>query len=391
MSNADLNGINQLVLLKQHLADDSQTDDIVQIVKDIGGLHATSSTTPYLSLFARMHNFMRDNLDEELYVKRNLGKIRCMRKTLYILTKEMIPIACAATRGVVEKNSKQFLEFRGVPYKEYEEISKLILNILKNREMTALEVKKTLKTQLNVSAILNLMCDQGLLMRGRPEKGWKDSRQKYSLFREYFPDMDFNKTSEKEATTLLVQNYLHSFGPVTENDIAWWIGLSKTKVREALNHIQDQIIRVEISNLKGNFITLHSDKNLIMSTKNYKKRTVNLLPTLDPYLMGYKERERYLELGNYNKVFDSTGNATSTILLDGRVVGVWDFSEDAEPTVKIFLFEEIEGSVLKEIRLKAQKIGKFIADKEVKIKECDSMVPLNSRSPGGVMSPLKDS
>jgi len=43
-------------------------------------------------------------------------------------------------------------------------------------------------------------------------------------------------------------------------------------------------------------------------------------------------------------------------LLDGRVVGVWDFTEDVEPSVKIFLFEEIEGSVLEEIYLKAQKM-----------------------------------
>jgi hypothetical protein len=32
---------------KQHLTDDSKTDDIVQIVKDVSGLHATIPKTPY--------------------------------------------------------------------------------------------------------------------------------------------------------------------------------------------------------------------------------------------------------------------------------------------------------------------------------------------------------
>jgi len=289
----------------------------------------------------------------------------------------------------LEKASKRYVEFRGVSSEEYEKVSKSIVDILKGREMTASEIKKTLKTQLDVSAILYLMCDQGLLIRSRPEKGWKDRNHKYSLFHEYFSSVDLTKTSEIEAGTLLVQHYLSSFGPATENDTAWWTGLSKTKVREALNNIQKQIVRAKISNVKGDFLLLHSDWNIITNTSFPKKRTVNLLPSLDPYLMGYKERERYLHHRHYDKVFDRSGNATSTILLDGRVVGVWDFMEDMEPLVKIFLFEEVKGSVLREIYLKAQKIGKFIADKEVQIKECDSMVPLTRRTAGGVMSPLK--
>jgi len=103
MKGINLNEINRFVLRKQHLADDSRIDDVVQIVRDVCGLHATGSTVPYLSLFARTRNFVKESLDEELYVKRNLGKIRCMRGTLYILTKEMIPTAYVATRKIVGK------------------------------------------------------------------------------------------------------------------------------------------------------------------------------------------------------------------------------------------------------------------------------------------------
>ena len=78
-------------------------------------------------------------------------------------------------------------------------------------------------------------------------------------------------------------------------------------------------------------------------------------------------------------------------MVDGRVVGVWDFMKDNEPSVKLFLFEDVEENVYREICLKAQKTGKFISDKEVQIKECDSMVSLTRRTAGGVMSPLKGS
>jgi len=381
--------VNNFVLRKQHLTDDSQIDEIVQIVKDISGLHATGSIVPFLSLFARTRNFVKENLNEELYVKRNLGRIRCMRGTIYILAKEMIPIAYAATRKMLEKSSRRYAEFRGVSSEKCAEVSKSILKILKDREMTASEIKKTLKTQLDVSAILYLMCDQGLIVRSKSEKGWKDKNQKYSLFEEYFPDIDLNSINETEAITLLVKQYLRSFGPATENDIAWWTGLGKMKVQEALNKLQGQIAILKISDAEGRFLAFDPDKELVENTIPEKKQTVNLLPTLDPYLMGYKERKRYLHPTYYDKVFDRSGNATSTILIDGKVVGVWDFAREPEPLVKIHLFEEGEVSVLREIYLKAQRIGKFIADEEVQIKECDFMIPLTQRTAGGVMSPLK--
>lgn len=388
MKHLDLAQVNQLVLRKHHLTKETKSDDIRKIAEDIIGLHATGAIGPFLSLFARARKFEKEDLIEELYLKRNLGKIRCMRKTLHILPKEMIPIVYAATREMVDKVSKRYVEFR-VSTAKYEEFSQTILELLKAREMTATEIKKALRTQLDVSAILYRMCDQGLLIRGQPEKGWKDQRHKYALFHEYFPKIDLTKLKESEARTWLVNQYLRAFGPVTEKDIKWWTGFSKTKVQKALNQAHSHIDRVKISPLKGEFLILHADRVLIQKVGLADKQTINLLPSLDPYLMGYKERERYLQPEYYNYVFDRSGNCTLTILLDGRVIGVWDFTGDAEPSVKLFLFEEMNGRVLKEIYEKAQRIGQFMAEKAVLIEDCESMVPLTQRPAGGVMSPLK--
>jgi dUTPase len=105
--------------------------------------------------------------------------------------------------------------------------------------------------------------------------------------------------------------------------------------------------------------------------------------------MGYKERERYLDQAYNNLVFDRSGNATSAILVDGKVVGVWDFEEDEEPLVKIFLFQEIGKNLRDEIFTQAERLGEFIAEAKVKVKECESMVPLTERTAGSMMSPLK--
>jgi hypothetical protein len=390
MNQITLSQANHFVLRKQHLIDESRSEDVVQIVRDVGGLHATSSKTPYLSLFSRMRKFSREILDEELYKKRNLGKIRYIRKTVFILPKETISAAFVATRSLVEPTSEQYSKFLGISEKQYETISKRIMKILEGRGMTTKECKKELGTALNISPIVNLMCDKGLLIRGEPQGGWKSNIHTYYLFREYFPDVDLKAIDEGEARRLVVEQYLASFGPATGNDVAWWTGFPKGQIRQIITGLQDKVSSIRIPGTEAEYLVLSSDRSSLIHMKTPKNPVINMLPGLDPYLMGYKDRERYLSSKYYNYVFDRSGNTTSTILVNGEVIGIWDFADKHEPLIKLFLFEGVKESLLKDIHFAAKKIGEFIAYREVQTKECDCMVPLTQRTAGSVMSPLRD-
>ena len=381
-----LDDINKFLLYKQYLTERTKTLNVIELIKDIAGLHATIPMTPYLSLFARINGFTKERLDEELYVKKQLGKIRSIRKTLYIFPRELIPVFHASSKRINEKQSKKALEHRGISLDTYQTISESILNILRDKteEMTATEIKKALNTKQNISYILYLMCDQKLLIRGRPRK--------YFLFKEYFPDLDIVNLNEQTAQTQLIQYYLRAFGPVSEQDIIWWTGLGKTIIKTALTRIQDELVEIEIMDLDKNLLLMQSDIDLIeRKGSNIRENIVNLLPALDSYIMGYKERDRYFLSNNHNSyVFDRTGNATSIILSDGRIIGVWDVIKDDKPKVKFFLFKETKDTIKDLIRQKAKKIGKFIFNTDVLITECNSMIPLNERTAGSFMSPLKE-
>ncbi len=388
MFTRNLNHVNHFVLQKHHLIDESKIDDIVKITRDIAGLHTTNAITPYLSLFSRTKNFTRDKLDEELYLKKTLGKIRCVRKTVYIQPKERLPIAYNATKKLVANISEQHLfKYLKVTKEEYEKTSKIIMEILKGKGLTAKEIKKELTWSINISGIINLMCDQMLLIRGKPKKGWKSNLHTYHIFDEYFPDVNLYISDETDAKEQLVKYYLDAFSPVTENDIVWWTGLPKHDIKHIIEKNLMEISYVKIDGLDNDYIIFSFDEKKFKSMKKPIKNAVNLLPGLDPYMMGYKDRQRYLNKKYYDYIFDRGGNATTTILLNGQVIGIWDF---IEPTVKIFLFELTKKNVLDQIYSNAKKIGKFILGKKVGIKECIYMTPLTKRTAGGVMSPLKD-
>jgi hypothetical protein len=389
MDPIDIELVNQFTLQKHHLTDSSKISNIPKIVSDIGGLHATGSTPPYLSLYARRPSFKKDMLAWELYAKRTLAKIRCVRKTIYIHPKAMLPIVHNATKGALEKASKAFMVRQGVTDKDYAALAKKVLRLLSTEELTAKELKEKLSADWNISPLLYYMCDQGLLIRAKPAGGWRDRNHHYAPFTTYFPDLKLDQVSEEAATLALVRHYLGAFGPVTTDDMLWWTDLGKTRLRKALEDLGEEVTTLSIKGLDGPFHLLRSELKKLVGMTPDDNPTINLLPYLDPYIMGYRERERYLKEEYRDLTFDRTGNAASAILLNGVITGVWDFEDKGEPRIKLFLFNQLPEDVLLTIEEKALRLGEFIADESVDLLVCDSMVPFSERTVGSFMSPLK--
>ncbi len=383
-----LKAVNRYILSKQHLSEDSKIDDIIQITKDIGGLHATSVTTPYLSLLARTNSFAKENLREELYLKKSLAKVTFVRKTMFILPKNLLPVAFTAVQRNAKILTDQHLKYLKLTQMEYKSAAKRILNILKNRGLTLKELKTEIDTIPTLMYIVRMMCFQGLLIKGAPKSGWKSSLHTYYPFGEYYPDLDMTTLDEKEAQLFVIKEYITNFGPVTESDITWWTGFPKSRVRELLKEIQDKLSTLNISGLEGQFFVLSSQANTIKALQTQNLKTLNILPCLDPYLMGYKNRDRYVDQNIYSHVYDLSGNATTTILHEGKVIGIWDF--DA-PLFKYFLFYNLGSEIMDNLKAEAEKIGRFISGKDIRLKEKKSMKPLAKRTGAGVGSPLKES
>jgi hypothetical protein len=391
MKGIGIDKVNRFCTSKHHLTNKSKIDDIVKIVNDIGGLHATSSATMYLSLFARMNNFEKEDLNQQLYTLKNLGKIRFVRGTMYVLTKDMIPVAYSATKGIFSTLSKKYAEYHGITDKEFKKTSKQITEILHGESMTTSEISKALNSKSKISPVINLMCDSGLLIRSTPKAGWRSNLHTYQSMDKYFPGLDLFSIPEYGARKEVVKQYIASFGPVSTIDISWWTGFTKTEIRKIVDDIKKEITEVNIADRSHRYYILKSHEKPLRSTKLGKKPYVILLPILDPYIMGYKVRDRYLDDKYFKFIFDRSGNATSSILVNGKIAGVWSLEENLESIVKIHLFKKALKDIKSEIRNKAKNIGEFIVDGVVKVKECKKMVPLDKRTAGSFMVPLKGS
>jgi hypothetical protein len=352
-----LDQVNKSLLHKQYLAAPTQDADLARTVEEIGGLHATGATTPYLSLWVRRGGFAKEELQEALHNERSLGKVLCMRNTLFILPKDLLPTAYQATKKQREALLSRWLRHRGLTRQEYELVTASIREALGNTAKTAAEIRRELDDP-SLAALVDFMPNDWQLIRGRPRGTWRSNLYEYSAFEAWFSDVDLESLTAEEAQVKLVQHYLSHLGPATEEDIVWWTGLGKQEIRQALALMRGQLVEIEIEGLRDSHLALTKDLNEL-ETSLQSERPAFLLPSLDPYVMGYKDRRRFLDQVRYEQVFDRAGNALPTVWFDGEVIGVW-LEDSKKPVIETFLFEDADKRILTELDAEAQRLARFL-------------------------------
>jgi hypothetical protein len=349
--------VNRFVLHKQHLTATAATVSIVQSVQDIGGLHATGATVPYLALWARGRASAKEDLHTALYDQRSLAKVLCMRNTLFILPKALLPVAYQATKRRRKALLGRYLRHYGITDEEYQRGCAAVAELLAGGARTTAEIKQELSDPA-LAVMVDLMPDDWRLVRAGPRGTWRSNLHEYVPFHDWFPDVNLESLSSDEAQTRLVWHYLSCFGPASEEDVVWWTGLGKTEVRRALSELADRIVQVGIDSLGGRYLSPASDVETLMGI-HHDGHSLWFLPSLDPCIMGYQDRSRFLHPGKYDKVFDPSGNALPTVWSDGQIVGIWMEDKKME-AVQVLLFEPVARPVREQMEEEAQRLSRFL-------------------------------
>lgn len=361
--------VNQYLLHKQHLAEGAKSSSVLEVVEDLLGLHATSSQTPYLSLLARMKRFTKKMLDAQLYEKKTLARIRGMRGTLFIVPRESIALVHRATRA--DFDIRTYLHNWGLPQREFQELAGCITKLLSSGSRTIHELKRQIPLMLRSCRVRQLQRRQGRVIYSRSSLAaaltaleaegkiysLKDPGRlaqlaalpaseageinRYALLQKDFPDVDLEAYTVDEARSLLLQRYLTAYGPATLKDMAWWLSITQKQVQAALQPFAKELVELEIPELGRGFWMLGEDLENLKRLKPSKETQIVLLPYEDMYLKGYKLRARLIVPKLEKRAYPG-GSARPTVIVNGRVIGVWEILLAPHSKVRfhISLFEE---------------------------------------------------
>jgi hypothetical protein len=121
--------------------------------------------------------------------------------------------------------------------------------------------------------------------------------------------------SGEEALAVVATRYITSHGPATVQDFAWWSGLAAADARQGLAAVN------------ASFLHLQANGKELWAAEAFEpvapSAAAHLLPPFDEYLLGYKDRHQALEPSQAKKVNAGGGIPKPTIVLNGRVIGVW--------------------------------------------------------------------
>jgi hypothetical protein len=317
------------------------------------GLHSSDPATVYLSARARVEGFVPPELEEALYVRRSLVRMLGMRRTLFVVPRDLAPVMHeACTKALIPRERTRLvrmLEEQGVTRggdgeRWLDRVQAKTMAAIERlgeasaRELTAEVHELANKLQfgqgkawgaaVGVSTrVLFLLATEGRIVRTRPLGTWNSGQYRWATVQRWLggplPAVDHD-----EACAELLRRWLGRFGPATTRDIRWWTGWTARLTASTLSAVG--AVAVRLAEVEG--WVLPDDVEPVPSPE----RWVALLPGLDPTVMGWKERAWYVG-GHEKDLFDRNGNAGPTIWADGRVIGAWGQTEGGEIVTRLLV------------------------------------------------------
>jgi DNA glycosylase AlkZ-like len=357
--------------LRHHLAGTAKAG-VVEVARDLVGLHATDPATVYLAARARMLDPGVAAVEQALYEDRALVRILGMRRTMFIEPVELMGVVQAACTDAIATQQRRLLVdlvgragLADDPPGWIEDVEKVAVKALEARggataaelakddprlaqQIVLAEGKPYEGRQSVVSRILLLLAAEGRIVRGRPRGSWVSGQYRWSVVDAWLPG-GVPPWSLQEAQAELVRRWLRGFGPATIADVKWWTGLPMGQVRRAV--AETGAVEVDLDGTPG--LVLPDDLDPVPAPEPW----VVLLPALDPTTMGWAGRDFYLD-PHRPALFDRNGNAGPTIWLNGHVVGGW--AQRGTGEVVLRLLEDVGTDATEAIEAEAARLTAWL-------------------------------
>lgn len=360
----------------QRLTD--KTDDVVEAVRDCMGIYATSPVS-HFSLAARVKDYTSAMLNQAT-VAQELLRVPAIRGALQLMPKDLVPAAIALAGS---KWIHSHLRKLGYDRDRYDRIADRIEEMLSEGPLRLADIRERLGPAgpgTAMSPFLRAMSHDGRIYRA-PLTGASDRSMniEYARLSEVL-EMPAPLPSREECLPLFVPQWMRVQGPVTIADLMWWANATKTEARACFQKLG--AVEVEFEGSKEKAFILPGTRKLYAAPRK-KDDSVKLLPYWDTYLMGHKDRSRYLPDELKPHIVDKIGNVTNVILAGGEVTGLWDL-EDTTLHVA-FLGQKIPSA---KIKAAAQDFKRVFPVEEIKIVKPPK--PLAKRNMGVFIAPLRE-
>jgi len=232
------------------------------------------------------------------------------------------------------------------------------------------------------SALVMLMA-RGEEVRAKASHA-RNNLTSYALMDEWVDGFRMKHLDEEEAINELIKQHIELFGPVSIDDIAWWLRVTKTTVKNSLEKIGESVVNIELQK-QGRYM-MQSDYEIAASLEAPDKDLVWFLPYEDHFLKALIDRTSFIREDIQSYLFPAdrrhfwpsnpdaprvmpspglraTGEVRPSIWLNGEVVGRWEIDDGEEQKkIVISIYRKGARNHQESIEQSREKLENFVND-----------------------------
>jgi hypothetical protein len=355
-------------LARHALIEPKSKEQLVEVVRAVGGIHAQVMPAAELSLALRVAGATRQTVRAELWQRRGLVKTYGLRGTVHLFPADELPLWMAALRANPRPDEARWLAQMGLAVAQKEAIVAAIGDALDGQCLTRDELGEEVARRVGSWAseaaspafggkwprwliTLGAAATAGLLCFG-PNQG-----NKVTFVR---PDQwlgGWTEVNEAVALREVLRRYLSAYGPATHHDFARWFGMPPARALAVMRQVGDELEEVEIEGYRAWLPQGETGASFPAA-----QDVVCLLPHFDCYLIGCHPRARLVAPEWAKRVLarGSIGNLP-VVLIDGMVAGLWQQRlRGGRLEVRVEAFQPLSARQQQELEAAVARVGVIV-------------------------------
>ncbi len=313
---------------RSHLAERAPAERLVEVVREICGLHAQVMGSAELQLAARVEGITQADVRDLLWERRALAKTWTLRGTLHIHPADELSLWTSALHAVEEQEDPA--------------VTAAIGDALRGRRLTREELADAVVERVGAGPrerlasgwgwFLGDAAAAGLLCFGPPE----GARVTFVHTGDWLPPQ--RAWEPAEAVREVARRYAAAYGPVGLRQLREWLAAK---------------VDVDVPTTEPGPVPAVS--------------SIRLLPEYDPYVMGFREREHLVppavreQVRAHGKGRYEGPAGTPFLLVDGLAAGVWSRKKGAKRIeLTVQPVRRLSRAERSGVRAEAERIGAFL-------------------------------
>jgi hypothetical protein len=341
---------------------------LLEVVHDLGGVHAQVQASAELQLAARIEGITQQDVREALWERRELVKAWTVRGTLHLHPSVELPLWYAAGRAVSTAEAEEleaWVDPKGELHPalgraDVREIGAAVLDTLDGRCLLREELAAEVVQRVGPKARGRLLSGfaffgDAVLCQGPPQ-GSKITLGRPDQWVDGWKDED-----EQKSLREVCRRYLLTYGPATPKDFREWF---------ASRHFKPDNAKALFASLELDEVDVEGHAAYVLEGDTSfpePQRNVRLLPEYDVYVMGFRERDQLVpeqtrrQVAAHGRGKYEGPAGVRFLMIDGVAAGLWERKKRGKRIeLRVTPSRKLTRAQRAEVDTEAERFGAFL-------------------------------